>query len=198
MPGKMDAAAIPTEPELTLDSPTLRATRGQSSFEPQILRAPPKVRLAGLARESAARCAIQPRVTHFHYQGDGPFISRELLALLTLSYATRLFTLERIYEALREEIVFQGLLSTSLPHPSTARAFRRLERPSLVSSMECFFELFTGLLAREPGDPDQMRAWMGAVGLKSDAPLRSPLEVERMVVDRVNQATWTDKMLLDF
>lgn len=194
----MDAAAIQREREISSDPLILGVETGPGFFQPQILRAPPKVQLAGLARESARSCPVQPQTTQFSFQGEGPFHSHELLSLLTLSYATRLFTLERIYESLRDEIIFRGLLSTSVPHPTTVRAFRRQERASLVSSLETFFQRFFSLTDEDTDDSDQLKAWTLAVGFKSSTFAREPSDVRRMVIDRINQATWTDKMLLDF
>lgn len=193
----MDASALLKETGPLLDSGRLADLRGSNTFTPQILRAPARVRLATVAREAAATCPVRPRVEEFFYEGEGPILSRELLGLLTFSYGTKLYTFERIYDSSRGGVLSRSLIDP-LPHPSTLRAFRRLERPAVVSALETFFESVATLLAHETEEEEHAAEWLETVGLDCRPSKFDKDSLNKIVTERVNQATWIDRMMMDY
>ena len=171
---------------------------GGRSFVPEVLRAPPRVRLAHFAKEAALHCEVQPRAPYFNFQGDGPHSSRELLGLLTFSYGTGVMTVERIYGSLVEDILFHSFLGGAKPHPSSVRAFRRLERAALVSSLTRFLEMSFDGLRESSVDQAEQSVWLRALALPHPPAQVDCLKPDELVQDRINQATWVDRMLMDF
>lgn len=206
---EMDAPAFLERTQLTDGSPIRVLSRETPGVELDILHAPPRVRLAQLARESAASCAVQPEVEQFVFHGDGPFRSHELLSVLIFSYGTGVYTLERILESMREDILYHSFIGRSLPDSNTLRAFRRKERPSVISGLTRFFELVAQSVSASAPEPptsksDRSRAatpktadWLQALAERKEIP-KEPDQLQKFVMERIQLATWTDQMLLDF
>ena len=170
---------------------------GTSSPGPKMDSPPPRVRLAQLAREAAGSCVEKPCANEFQYRGDGPYLSRELLSVLTFSYGTGVFTLERIDELMQKDVLYFSLIGHKVPKPETLRGFRRLERLALTSSLGKFFELSATACQEHASNPVEHEPWLEVLKLTRPIP-RCTHSLGRLVRERVNQATWIDKMLLDY
>ncbi len=193
----MDASALLQAIGPVPNSQGLTGSRAAAPFTPRILRAPARVRLATLAREAAQHCLVRPRCEEFYAGGDGPILSRELLALLTFSYGTRLYLFERIYDTSNGGILCRSLIQP-FPHPSTLRAFRKMERPAVVSSLETFLESVSNVLGAEPDELAHAEDWLETVGMDCRPTHFNRETLRKKVEERVNQATWTDRMVLDY
>jgi hypothetical protein len=195
----MDAVILAQRTELNAETNSDRLVAlGGRAFVPEVLEAPPRVRLAHFAKEAVLGSLIQPRAPQFHSQGDGPHSSRDLLGLLTFSYGTGVMTVERIYGLLDSDILFQSFLHGPKPHPGTVRAFRRVERAALVSSLSRFFEMSFEVLRESSSDQTTRTSWTRALALSNPLPSVDSTATAELVQDRINQATWVDRMLMDF
>jgi hypothetical protein len=196
----MDATACLGKPH-SADGQIFNSARRElgSSFEPQVLPPPPRIRLAHLAREAATRSLEALIQRQYNHRDDGPHCGAELLAVLTFSYGTGIYTLERICEALRNDVLFCSLIGRRHPYPDTIRAFRRQERTALRSSLRMFFQMASELRREHthPEMPAEECAWLKALRLYDPLPTQ-PDSLEKLVNDRVNQATWIDRMMLDY
>ncbi len=158
---------------------------------------PPRVRLAHLAREAARTCTERPCTQEFQLVEDGPFPSVEILALLTFSYGTGVFPVDRISHLARTDVLYLSLIGTTPPAPDTLRAFRRLERIAVASALGRFFALIASTCEEESQPAPALEEWRTVLKLAHPLP-RCEATLGRLVRERVNQATWIDRMLLDY
>jgi hypothetical protein len=154
------------------------------------------VRLTLIAREAARTCVERPCTEQFTKSGDGPYCSLELLALLTFNYGTGVFPIDRICHRARTEVLCATLITRAVPGPETLRAFRRLERIAVSSCLERFFDLAADACHPEVTNAVGAAQWTEALQLPRP-PVRGAGGLDRLVRERINQATWTDRMLLD-
>lgn len=169
----------------------------KGSFEPKLVQPPPRVLLAQLAREAAVASTPELTGRPFTHRDDGPHCRTELLAVLIFSYGTGLYTLERICDAIQKDVLFRSLIGPNAPYPDSIRAFRRQERTALKAGLKRFFELASAR-RQEHLDCSTYPAecsWLKALRMHHPLPNR-PETLEKLVVDRVNQATWTDRMMM--
>ena len=73
----------------------------------------------------------------------------------------------------------------------------RLERIALASSLGRFFELTAKACSEGSPDAGSHGAWLEVLKLSRPIP-QCTHSLGRLVRERVNQATWIDKMLLDY
>lgn len=196
----MDATALLGDSVVPNDNLAIRSGQPDQGFQPDILRVPPRVRLVQLARQAALETLPRVRASNFSFRGDGPFPSVEILAILTFSYGTGSYTLERISDALRNDVLYCSFIGHQKPHPETIRAFRRQQREPLKECLKRFFELARQARDDEATpDADSTAAcpWGEALQLPGTLPDCAD-RLQRLVDERVNQATWIDRMMLDY
>lgn len=196
----MDATALLGDPVIPNENQAIPSGQSDQGFQPDILRVPPRVRLVQLARQAAQETLPRVRSSDFSFRGDGPFSSAEILAILTFSYGTGSYTLERIYDALRNDVLYRSFIGQEKPHPETIRAFRRQQREPLKESLKRFFEL--ARLARDEeatsvAEAPETCPWSEALHLPGTLP-DCDERLQRLIDERVNQATWIDRMMLDY
>ncbi|MEQ1843471.1 MAG: hypothetical protein ABL994_23940 [Verrucomicrobiales bacterium] len=73
-----------------------------------------------------------------------------------------------------------------------------MERPAVVSALETFLESVSTVLSSEPEEQAHAQEWMETVGLDFSPEHFNRETLHKAVEDRVNQATWIDRMLSDF
>ena len=198
----MDATALLGDSVIPNENLVLRNGQPDQGFQPDILRVPPRVRLVQLARQAAHETLPRVQASDFSFRGDGPFSTAEILAILTFSYGTGSYTLERISDALRNDVLYRSFIGQQKPHPETIRAFRRQQREPLKESLKRFFELARHARDEEStpeSDASTATAcpWSEALQLPGALP-DCEERLQRLVDERVNQATWIDRMMLDY